>query len=98
IDRSASIPGPGGLVMVVTGGSGFLGSHLVQVLLEAEPELRELRILDLEPSGPAVPGRRRRFRGSRGRPGRGRRRFPSWPPLKTWCYNNCVLFKEGNNI
>ncbi|CAN8173895.1 unnamed protein product, partial [Coccothraustes coccothraustes] len=48
-----------GLVMVVTGGSGFLGSHLVQVLLEAEPELRELRILDLEPDLSLVPERHR---------------------------------------
>ncbi|XP_014117771.1 PREDICTED: 3 beta-hydroxysteroid dehydrogenase type 7-like [Pseudopodoces humilis] len=48
-----------GLVMVVTGGSGFLGSHLVQVLLEAEPELRELRILDLNPDPEIVPERHR---------------------------------------
>uniref|UniRef100_A0A8U8ARY7 Uncharacterized protein n=1 Tax=Geospiza parvula TaxID=87175 RepID=A0A8U8ARY7_GEOPR len=45
-----------GLVMVVTGGSGFLGSHLAQVLLEAEPELRELRILDLDPDIRTAPG------------------------------------------
>ncbi|XP_058716862.1 3 beta-hydroxysteroid dehydrogenase type 7 isoform X3 [Poecile atricapillus] len=50
---------PQGLVMVVTGGSGFLGSHLVQVLLEAEPELRELRILDLNPDPEIVPERHR---------------------------------------
>ncbi|XP_066427512.1 3 beta-hydroxysteroid dehydrogenase type 7-like [Molothrus aeneus] len=48
-----------GLVMVLTGGSGFLGSHLVQVLLEAEPELRELRILDLDPDLKMVPERHR---------------------------------------
>ncbi|KAM6988699.1 LOW QUALITY PROTEIN: 3 beta-hydroxysteroid dehydrogenase type 7-like [Passerculus sandwichensis] len=48
-----------GLVMVVTGGSGFLGSHLAQVLLEAEPELRELRILDLAPDIKLVPERHR---------------------------------------
>ncbi|XP_023801919.1 3 beta-hydroxysteroid dehydrogenase type 7-like [Cyanistes caeruleus] len=48
-----------GLVMVVTGGSGFLGSHLVQVLLEAEPELRELRILDVNPDPEIVPERHR---------------------------------------
>ncbi|XP_032942670.1 3 beta-hydroxysteroid dehydrogenase type 7 [Catharus ustulatus] len=56
--------------MVVTGGSGFLGSHLVQVLLEAEPELRELRILDLNPDPAAVPERHRSrvrlFRGDVG--------------------------------
>lgn len=38
---------PRGLVFVVTGGCGFLGSHLVRVLLEHEPELRELRVFDL---------------------------------------------------
>ncbi|XP_074390347.1 uncharacterized protein LOC141727960, partial [Zonotrichia albicollis] len=48
-----------GLVMVVTGGSGFLGSHLAQVLLDWEPELRELRILDLEPDIELVPERHR---------------------------------------
>ncbi|XP_068779351.1 3 beta-hydroxysteroid dehydrogenase type 7 isoform X10 [Struthio camelus] len=43
---------PQGLVYVVTGGCGFLGSHLVQVLLEQEPALRELRVFDihLDPS------------------------------------------------
>uniref|UniRef100_A0A8B9PDV1 3-beta hydroxysteroid dehydrogenase/isomerase domain-containing protein n=1 Tax=Apteryx owenii TaxID=8824 RepID=A0A8B9PDV1_APTOW len=46
---SVQIPG---LVYVVTGGCGFLGSHLVQVLLEQEPALRELRVFDvrLDPS------------------------------------------------
>ncbi|KAM9258562.1 LOW QUALITY PROTEIN: 3 beta-hydroxysteroid dehydrogenase type 7 [Morus bassanus] len=38
---------PRGLVYVVTGGCGFLGSHLVQLLLEQEAELRELRVFDL---------------------------------------------------
>uniref|UniRef100_UPI001292E236 3 beta-hydroxysteroid dehydrogenase type 7 n=1 Tax=Lonchura striata TaxID=40157 RepID=UPI001292E236 len=50
---------PQGLVLVLTGGAGFLGSHLVQVLLEAAPELRELRILDLEPDPATVPERHR---------------------------------------
>ncbi|XP_066065538.1 3 beta-hydroxysteroid dehydrogenase type 7-like, partial [Chamaea fasciata] len=63
-------PEPQGLVMVVTGGSGFLGSHLVQVLLEAEPELRELRILDVKPDPAAIPeqhrSRVRLFRGDVG--------------------------------
>ncbi|TRZ06149.1 hypothetical protein HGM15179_020958 [Zosterops borbonicus] len=45
--------------MVVTGGSGFLGSHLAQVLLEEEPELRELRILDLNPDPGIVPEKHR---------------------------------------
>ncbi|XP_074787110.1 3 beta-hydroxysteroid dehydrogenase type 7 isoform X2 [Athene noctua] len=43
-------PAPGdpqGLVLVVTGGCGFLGSHLVRLLLEREPDLRELRVFDL---------------------------------------------------
>ncbi|XP_074427664.1 3 beta-hydroxysteroid dehydrogenase type 7-like isoform X1 [Larus michahellis] len=40
-------PDPQGLVAVVTGGCGFLGSHLVQLLLEQEPRLRELRVFDL---------------------------------------------------
>ncbi|NWT62941.1 3BHS7 dehydrogenase, partial [Erythrocercus mccallii] len=56
---SAPSASPQGQVMVVTGGSGFLGSHLVQLLLEAEPELRELRILDLEPDAGAIPERHR---------------------------------------
>lgn len=61
---------PQALVAVLTGGSGFLGSHLAQVLLEAEPELRELRILDLNPDPDAVPERHRSrvrfFRGDVG--------------------------------
>ncbi|KAM6288945.1 LOW QUALITY PROTEIN: 3 beta-hydroxysteroid dehydrogenase type 7-like [Aegotheles albertisi] len=42
---------PQGLVFVLTGGSGFLGSHLVPLLLEAR--LRELRVLDIG-GGPRV--------------------------------------------
>ncbi|XP_065715586.1 3 beta-hydroxysteroid dehydrogenase type 7 isoform X2 [Patagioenas fasciata] len=46
---------PQGRVLVVTGGCGFLGSHLVRLLLEREPELRELRVLDLNPDPAVVP-------------------------------------------
>ncbi|XP_065511361.1 3 beta-hydroxysteroid dehydrogenase type 7 isoform X1 [Caloenas nicobarica] len=46
---------PQGLVYVVTGGCGFLGSHLVQLLLEKEPELRELRVFDLHIDPSVVP-------------------------------------------
>ncbi|NWV19380.1 3BHS7 dehydrogenase, partial [Origma solitaria] len=48
-----------GLVLAVTGGSGFFGSHLVQLLLEREPELRELRVLDLRPEPELIPERHR---------------------------------------
>lgn len=48
-------PDPQGLVYVVTGGCGFLGSHLVQLLLEREPELRELRVFDLHLDPRVIP-------------------------------------------
>ncbi|XP_006871981.1 PREDICTED: 3 beta-hydroxysteroid dehydrogenase type 7 [Chrysochloris asiatica] len=35
------------LVYLVTGGCGFLGAHVVQMLLQREPRLRELRVFDL---------------------------------------------------
>ncbi|NXO00506.1 3BHS7 dehydrogenase, partial [Rhinopomastus cyanomelas] len=44
-----------GLVFVVTGGCGFLGSHLVRLLLQEEPELRELRVFDLHPDPSVIP-------------------------------------------
>ncbi|ANS71122.1 3 beta-hydroxysteroid dehydrogenase/delta 5-_4 isomerase [Pteropox virus] len=37
-----------GLVYLVTGGCGFLGEHIVKMLLERESRLKELRILDIE--------------------------------------------------
>uniref|UniRef100_A0A667WRQ2 Hydroxy-delta-5-steroid dehydrogenase, 3 beta- and steroid delta-isomerase n=1 Tax=Myripristis murdjan TaxID=586833 RepID=A0A667WRQ2_9TELE len=37
---------PSGLVYVVTGGCGFLGRHLLQVLLEKEDGLAEVRLFD----------------------------------------------------
>ncbi|XP_033930020.1 3 beta-hydroxysteroid dehydrogenase type 7 [Melopsittacus undulatus] len=43
------------MVYVVTGGCGFLGSHLVQLLLEAEPDLGELRVFDLRPDPDLIP-------------------------------------------
>lgn len=41
---SAQVPT---LVYLVTGGCGFLGEHIVRMLLEREPRLRELRVFDL---------------------------------------------------
>uniref|UniRef100_D3ZPY2 Hydroxy-delta-5-steroid dehydrogenase, 3 beta- and steroid delta-isomerase 7 n=1 Tax=Rattus norvegicus TaxID=10116 RepID=D3ZPY2_RAT len=41
---SAQVPA---LVYLVTGGCGFLGEHIVRMLLEWEPRLRELRVFDL---------------------------------------------------
>lgn len=35
-----------GLVYLITGGCGFLGRHLLRVLLEKEDELVEVRVFD----------------------------------------------------
>lgn len=35
-----------GLVYLITGGSGFLGRHLLNVLLEKEDKLTEVRVFD----------------------------------------------------
>jgi 3-beta hydroxysteroid dehydrogenase/isomerase family. len=32
-----------------SGGSGFLGQHIVKLLQENDPKVREIRILDLKP-------------------------------------------------
>ncbi|KAM4635836.1 3 beta-hydroxysteroid dehydrogenase type 7 [Amazona ochrocephala] len=48
-------PEPEGLVYVLTGACGFLGSHLVPLLLEREPALRELRLFDLRIDPRVVP-------------------------------------------
>ena len=34
------------LVYVITGGCGFLGRHLLQVLLEKENDIKEIRLFD----------------------------------------------------
>lgn len=38
-----------GEVILVTGGSGFLGQHIVKLLQERDSKVREIRILDLKP-------------------------------------------------
>lgn len=49
------LPGPGfilrppGLVYLITGGSGFLGQHLVRLLLEKEDQLMQVRVFDQRP-------------------------------------------------
>lgn len=35
-----------GLVYLITGGSGFLGKHLVRLLLEKEDKVTEIRVFD----------------------------------------------------
>lgn len=38
-----------GLVYLLTGGSGFLGRHLLRLLLEKEEQLKEVRVFDKRP-------------------------------------------------
>ncbi|XP_013880456.1 3 beta-hydroxysteroid dehydrogenase type 7 [Austrofundulus limnaeus] len=45
-DRRAANMTEKGLVYLITGGCGFLGSHLLRVLLEKEEELVEVRVFD----------------------------------------------------
>lgn len=40
---------PPGLVYVITGGSGFLGRHLLRLLLEKEEQLMQVRVFDQRP-------------------------------------------------
>lgn len=35
-----------GLVYLITGGCGFLGQHLLRILLEKEDRLEEIRVFD----------------------------------------------------
>lgn len=44
-----SFPRPPGLVYLITGGSGFLGRHLLRLLLEKEESLMEVRVFDQRP-------------------------------------------------
>lgn len=38
-----------GLVYMITGGSGFLGKHLIRLLLEKEDKVVEIRVFDKRP-------------------------------------------------
>ena len=38
-----------GQVALVTGGSGFLGQHIVKLLHERAPQIKEIRIFDIKP-------------------------------------------------
>ncbi|XP_065079851.1 3 beta-hydroxysteroid dehydrogenase/Delta 5--_4-isomerase [Ochlerotatus camptorhynchus] len=36
-------------VILITGGAGFLGQHLIKTLQERDPKVREIRVVDLKP-------------------------------------------------
>ncbi|EAT48210.1 AAEL000733-PA [Aedes aegypti] len=36
-------------VILITGGAGFLGQHLIRTLQERDPKVREIRVVDLKP-------------------------------------------------
>ena len=38
-----------GQVALVTGGSGFLGQHIVKLLHERAPQIKEIRTFDVKP-------------------------------------------------
>lgn len=39
----------GSMVVLITGGSGFLGQHIVRLIEERDPTVKEIRIVDLQP-------------------------------------------------
>uniref|UniRef100_A0A8D8BPX9 3 beta-hydroxysteroid dehydrogenase type 4 n=1 Tax=Culex pipiens TaxID=7175 RepID=A0A8D8BPX9_CULPI len=36
-------------IVLITGGAGFLGQHLIRILHECDPKVREIRVVDLKP-------------------------------------------------
>lgn len=76
------------LVYLVTGGCGFLGEHVVRMLLQQEPRLRELRIFDLH-LGPWLEELKTGDRGGELRGGRG------LPSLVERVMPVCVLHCAG---
>lgn len=65
------------LVYLVTGGCGFLGEHVVRMLLQREPRLRELRIFDLQ-LGPWLEELKTGDHDREGVPGEGYERPSLW--------------------